>query len=67
MSLDEPLLKTLPTPQTVRNRLGDVLREAELLRRLLKLSERAEQYREWDRYQGDEQASSGREERERNG
>ena len=43
------LLTSLPSPQLVRNRLGDALREVELLRRLLRLSERAEQYRTWDR------------------
>jgi hypothetical protein len=45
MHLDSPLMDTLPPPQQVRERLGAALREAELLRRLLKVAERAEAYR----------------------
>jgi hypothetical protein len=44
MHLDSPLMDTLPSPQQVRERLGAALREAELLRRLLKISELAEAY-----------------------
>jgi hypothetical protein len=45
MSLDTPLMESLPSPQQVREKLGAALREAELLRRLLKITERAEAYR----------------------
>jgi hypothetical protein len=48
MSLDEPLIDCLPQPAQVRSRLGDALREVELLRRLLRLSERAEEFRRSD-------------------
>jgi hypothetical protein len=50
MTLEQPLLRSLPPPSQVRDRLGDALREVELLRYLLRLSERAEQYREADRH-----------------
>jgi hypothetical protein len=49
MFLDRPLMETLPASHAVRNRLGDAMREVELLRRLLLLSERAEKYRACDR------------------
>jgi hypothetical protein len=48
MSLDKPLVESLPPPEEVRYRLGDALRQVELLRSLLKLSERAARYRERD-------------------
>jgi hypothetical protein len=48
MTLDRPLMETLPPPRAVRIRLGDALREVELLRRLLLLAERAEMYRACD-------------------
>jgi hypothetical protein len=48
MNLTRPLVQSLPHPADVRNRLGDALREVELLRRLLVLAERAELYRECD-------------------
>lgn len=37
---DNPLLENIPEPQAVRERLGQSVREARLLRQLLKLSER---------------------------
>jgi hypothetical protein len=40
------LIDGLPAPQAVRERLGQALREAQLLRQLLRLSERASQERE---------------------
>jgi hypothetical protein len=43
------LVDLIPPPQAVADRLGDAMREVELLRRLLRLSERAEQYRALDR------------------
>jgi hypothetical protein len=46
--LESPLVHGLPAPREVRDRLADVLREAELLRALLRLSERAARYRERD-------------------
>jgi hypothetical protein len=49
MILDRPILELLPRPATVRDRLGDALREVELLRLLLRLAERAEHYRSCDR------------------
>jgi hypothetical protein len=49
MYLTQPLIEELPEPSKIRRRLGDVLRDAELLRILLRLSERAEQYRALDR------------------
>jgi hypothetical protein len=48
MTIDRPILEALPSPELVRDRLGDALREVELLRRLLKLSERAAEYRQCD-------------------
>jgi len=51
VTLDKPLLDILPEPEAVRDRLGDILREAKLLRALLRLSERAERYRHLDRQQ----------------
>jgi hypothetical protein len=48
MQLDGPLVSVLPPPEKVRAKLGDTLREVELLRRLLRLAERAERYRECD-------------------
>jgi hypothetical protein len=47
--LTDPLIEELPPPQRIRRRLGDVLREVELLRKVLRFSERAEQYRALDR------------------
>jgi hypothetical protein len=41
----KPLIEALPKPETVRHRLADALREVELLRRLLRLTEHADQYR----------------------
>jgi hypothetical protein len=45
LNLDNPIIDVLPPPGLVRDRLGDALREVELLRRLLQLSTRAEEYR----------------------
>jgi hypothetical protein len=47
--LDVPLVEKLPPPAVVEDRLGDALREIELLRGLLRLSKRAEEYRQCDR------------------
>jgi hypothetical protein len=44
----KPLIESLPPPEQVRERLGDALREVELLRKLLRLSQRAEEYRAAD-------------------
>jgi hypothetical protein len=49
MDLRSPLVTVLPHPMDVRHRLGDAMREVDLLRRLLVLSERAEQFRQCDR------------------
>jgi hypothetical protein len=43
------LVELIPPPQSVRDRLGDALREVQLLRRLLRLADLAERYRECDR------------------
>jgi hypothetical protein len=43
------LIDLIPTPHAVRGRLGDALREVRLLRRLLRLADLAETYREYDR------------------
>jgi hypothetical protein len=45
MTLDRSLTESLP-PKVLRERLGATLREADLLRRLLPLAERAERYRQ---------------------
>jgi hypothetical protein len=45
MTVSEPLMATLPPPWEVRRKLGEVLREVELLRGMLRLAERAESYR----------------------
>jgi hypothetical protein len=47
---NKPIIDLIPAPEDVRYRLGDALREVELLRRLLRLAERAEQYRDIDRH-----------------
>jgi hypothetical protein len=49
LTLEPPLIEELPAPEKVRDRLGDALREVELLRSLLRLSERAQHYRDCDR------------------
>lgn len=42
---NKPIIEALPKPETVRHRLRDALREVDLLRRLLRLAEHADQYR----------------------
>jgi hypothetical protein len=49
MLLDKPLIETLPPPDQIEGRLADTLRELRLLRRMLRLAELAEEYRECDR------------------
>lgn len=44
----QTLIASLPSAALVRDRLGDVLREERLLRMLLRLAERAEDYAEAD-------------------
>jgi hypothetical protein len=39
------VLDTIPPPAVVRDQLGRALREVSLLRRILRLAEKAEQYR----------------------
>jgi hypothetical protein len=46
MNLDEPLIRVLPHPDQVQHRLGDALRQVTLLRRLLRLSQKAEEFRD---------------------
>ncbi len=46
--LDRPLIESLPSPKEVRHRLGNALREVELLRRLLRMAEIADKYRRLD-------------------
>jgi hypothetical protein len=45
----QPLIESLPAPAAIRERLGDTLREVELLRGLLRLATAAENYRSSDR------------------
>ena len=40
----EKLTDSLPSPQIVRARLGETLREASLLRQLLRISVKAQEY-----------------------
>lgn len=42
---NKPLVDRIPDAETVRARLAEALREVELLRRMLKLSQQAEKYR----------------------
>jgi hypothetical protein len=49
MELHSPVIDSLPPCREIRLKLGDALREVELLRALLKVAERAERYRERDR------------------
>lgn len=49
MALGRPLMVMLPSPEQIRGKLGDALREVELLRALLRVAERAERYRAADR------------------
>jgi hypothetical protein len=48
MTLDQCLLDQLPRPSTIRDRLRETVRETELLRKLLRVAERAEQFRQSD-------------------
>jgi hypothetical protein len=57
MSIDKPLIDSLPAPAMVRDRLGDALREVELLRRLLRLAVTAEQFRATDRQRLDRETA----------
>lgn len=41
-AFESNLIETIPPSEEVRRRLGETLREADLLRKLLRLSERAE-------------------------
>jgi len=50
MSINHLLIDVVPSVPSVRNRLGDALREVQLLRRLLRLTELAEEYRQMDRH-----------------
>jgi hypothetical protein len=50
----EPLANLLPEPEAVRRRLDATLREADLLRHLLRLAEGAERCRRQE--QGDDRA-----------
>jgi hypothetical protein len=43
--IESPLVRHLPPPATVHRRLGQALREVQLLRGLLRLSQRAAEYR----------------------
>jgi hypothetical protein len=45
MTTDRSLTESLPHPSEVRERLGGALREIVLLRRMLRLCERAEEFR----------------------
>jgi hypothetical protein len=49
MFAERSLVDSMPPPQVVRDRLGDALREVELLRGLLRIAEKADDYRECDR------------------
>ena len=42
----ELLTDSIPDPQTVRDRLGETLREANLLRRLLRIATKAKENRD---------------------
>jgi hypothetical protein len=44
-----PLVENMPPVAEVRDRLGDALREVTLLRRLLRIAERAEEWRQRDK------------------
>ena len=46
--IEKPLIESLPDPASVRLRLGNALREVELLRRLLRLASLAETFRVLD-------------------
>lgn len=56
----EQLIDLIPTPATVQDRLGDALREVQLLRRLLRLADLAESYRERDADLAREEVSNER-------
>ena len=56
----ERLIDLIPTPATVQDRLGDALREVQLLRRLLRLADLAESYRERDADLAREEVSNER-------
>jgi hypothetical protein len=45
---DKAITYSLPPADELRHRLGDALREVEMLRGLLRLAERADRYRERD-------------------
>ncbi len=46
--LKAPLMRSFPPVREIAHRLGDTLREVEILRGLLRLAERVERYRECD-------------------
>jgi hypothetical protein len=49
VSLKTPIVENMPSVIEVRDKLGDALREVMLLRRLLRIAERAEQWRQRDK------------------
>lgn len=51
------LVDQIPDPGSVRERLGEALREVELLRRILRLSEHAAKYRREGQDQEDRAAT----------
>ena len=57
MLLDSPVIDNLPPARAIRRRLGDALREVQLLRGLLRIAERAEFYKEHDQKQAEAQTA----------
>jgi hypothetical protein len=51
------LIEELPTPAELNERLSRALREVDLCRRLMRVAERAEQFREADRRHAEEGGS----------
>ena len=49
MTIKSPIVQNMPSVTEVRDALGDALREVTLLRRLLKIAERAEAWRQRDK------------------
>jgi hypothetical protein len=60
MAANHLLIDLIPPPQAVRYRLGDALREVELLRRLLRLADLADHYRRLDRHDCPDKREGGK-------
>lgn len=47
--IESSVLQAIPDPQTIANRLGECLREAKILKQMLKVSKSAAEEKRWRR------------------